>query len=133
MMRHREEACGNASTRAPGALLAFPLSIPGTAFYKCMQGRNNVMRTLKRQLDERRNAAAAMRETVDFFHLVIDELDRPDSVLNENIALDLLFLLLFASHETTSIGLTAILKFLSNNPKALQELTVTLYQKDQRS
>ncbi|KAK3149785.1 hypothetical protein QOZ80_3AG0222750 [Eleusine coracana subsp. coracana] len=106
-------------------LLAFPLSIPGTAFYKCMQGRNNVMRTLKRQLDERRNAAAAMRETVDFFHLVIDELDRPDSVLNENIALDLLFLLLFASHETTSMGLTAILKFLSNNPKALQELTAT--------
>jgi cytochrome P450 len=39
--------------------------------------------------------------------------------------LDLLFLLLFASHETTSMGLTAILKFLTDNPKALQELTVS--------
>jgi cytochrome P450 len=33
--------------------------------------------------------------------------------------------MLFASHETTSIGLTAILKFLTDNPKALQELTVS--------
>ncbi|GJN23819.1 hypothetical protein PR202_gb11525 [Eleusine coracana subsp. coracana] len=112
--------CFDACTRG---LLAFPLCVPGTAFYKCMQGRKNVMRTLKQQLDERRNAAVAIRETVDFFDLVIDEMDRPDSELNENIALDLLFLLLFASHETTSMGLTAILKFLSDNPKALQELT----------
>ncbi|AQK64054.1 cytochrome P450 87A3 [Zea mays] len=102
-------------------LLSFPLCVPGTAFYKCMQGRKNVMKILKQQLDERRNTAE--RRTVDFFDLVIDELNKPDPIMNENIALDLLFLLLFASHETTSMGLTAILKFLTDNPKALQELT----------
>jgi hypothetical protein len=47
------------------------------------------------------------------------ELDRPDSELNENIALDLLFLMLFASHETTSIGLTAILKFPDRQPRSI--------------
>ncbi|CAD6206023.1 unnamed protein product [Miscanthus lutarioriparius] len=73
------------------------------------------------ELDERRNAAE--RKTVDFFDLVIDEMKKPNPIMNENIALDLLFLLLFASHETTSMGLTAILKFLTDNPKALQELT----------
>lgn len=104
-------------------LLSFPLCVPGTAFYKCMQGRKNVMKILKQQLDERRNTAE--RRTVDFFDLVIDELNKPDPIMNENIALDLLFLLLFASHETTSMGLTAILKFLTDNPKALQELTVS--------
>jgi len=62
---------------------------------------------------------------VDFFDLVIDEMKKPNPIMNENIALDLLFLLLFASHETTSMGLTAILKFLTDNPKALQELTVS--------
>ncbi|KAL6637190.1 hypothetical protein ACP70R_024762 [Stipagrostis hirtigluma subsp. patula] len=103
-------------------LLAFPLCVPGTAFYKCMQGRKNVMKFLKQQLDDRRSAVAG-REAVDFFDLVIDELDKPSSELNECIALDLLFLLLFASHETTSIGLTAILKFLTDSPQALQELT----------
>ena len=62
---------------------------------------------------------------MDFFDLVIDEMKKPNPIMNENIALDLLFLLLFASHETTSMGLTAILKFLTDNPKALQELTVS--------
>ena len=68
---------------------------------------------------------SAGTQTVDFFDLVIDEMKKPNPIMNENIALDLLFLLLFASHETTSMGLTAILKFLTDNPKALQELTVS--------
>jgi len=88
-----------------------------------LQGRKKVMKMLKQQLGERRNAAE--REAVDFFDVVIDEMDRPGSEMSESIALDLLFLMLFASHETTSIGLTAILKFLTDNPKALQELAVS--------
>jgi cytochrome P450 family 26 subfamily A len=81
------------------------------------------MKVLKQQLDERMNAAE--RKTVDFFDIVIHELNKPNSIMNENIALNLLFLLLFASHETTSMALTAILKFLTDNPKAMQELTVS--------
>jgi len=81
------------------------------------------MKVLKQQLDERRNGAEL--KTVDFFDLVIDELDKPNSIMSESIALNLLFLLLFASHETTSMGLTVILKFLTDNPKSLQELTVS--------
>jgi len=101
-------------------MLSFPLCVPGTAFYQCMQGRKKIMNMLKQQLGERRKAAE--REAVDFFDIVIDEMDRPGSGMSESIALDLLFLMLFASHETTSIGLTAILKFLTDSPKALQEL-----------
>ena len=67
---------------------------------------------LEQQLGERRNAAE--REAVDFFDVVIDEMDRPGSEMSESIALDLLFLMLFASH-----------KFLTDNPKTLQELAVT--------
>ncbi|WVZ82634.1 hypothetical protein U9M48_029879 [Paspalum notatum var. saurae] len=111
-------------------LLSFPLSVPGTTFYKCMQGRKNVMKVLKQQLRERRrrssssrNSAAAEREAVDFLDLLIDELNKPDAVMDENTALDLLFAMLFASHETTSMVLTVVLKFLTDNPKALQELT----------
>jgi len=109
--------CFDAFTRG---MLSFPLCVPGTAFYQCMQGRKKIMNMLKQQLGERRKAAE--REAVDFFDVVIDEMDRPGSGMSESIALDLLFLMLFASHETTSIGLTAILKFLTDSPKALQEL-----------
>ncbi|KAF8754424.1 hypothetical protein HU200_011478 [Digitaria exilis] len=91
-------------------LMSFPLNIPGTAFYKCMQGRNNVMKTLKQLL------ATKNKETKDsskdFFDLVVSELEKPNPVLTEKFALNLVFLLLFASFETTSSALTVALKFL---------------------
>ncbi|VAH49531.1 hypothetical protein VPH35_030197 [Triticum aestivum] len=102
-------------------LLAFPLYIPGTAFYKCMQGRKNVMKILKELLNERKKATC--RESVDFIDILINDLKDNKTLMNEKIALDLLFLLLFAGFETTSSGITATLKFLTGDPKALQELT----------
>ncbi|KAF7017307.1 hypothetical protein CFC21_030772 [Triticum aestivum] len=103
-------------------LLAFPLYIPGTAFYKCMQDRKNVMKILKELLNERKKATCW--ESVDFIDILIDDLKDKKTLMNEKIALDLLFLLLFAGFETTSSGITATLKFLTGDPKALQELTV---------
>ncbi|KAF8704009.1 hypothetical protein HU200_031493 [Digitaria exilis] len=102
-------------------VVTFPLGIPGTAFYRCMQGRKNVLKVLKQLLDERKKAEP--RESKDFFDLVIDELKKEKPLLNEKTALNLLFALLFASFETTSSGITIALKFLADNPKALQELT----------
>ncbi|KAF8729021.1 hypothetical protein HU200_018332 [Digitaria exilis] len=104
-------------------LLSFPLNIPGTAFYKCMQGRNNVMKTLKEVLDERRKKAETP-DRMDFIDVIVSELNKQNPALSENLALNVLFLLIFASFETTSSGLTAALKFLSDNPKALKELEV---------
>ena len=89
-----------------------------------LQGRKNVMKMLKQQLSERRNCTVE-RETVDFFDLVIDELNKPNPIMDESTVLDLLLTMLFASHETTSMVLTVILKYLTDNPKALQELTVS--------
>lgn len=102
-------------------LLAFPLYIPGTAFYKCMQGRKNVMRVLRELLEERKKAPR--RESTDFIDLLIEDLKEEEHLMNERVALDLLFLLLFAGFETTSSGITAALRFLTDDPKALQELT----------
>ncbi len=45
--------------------------------------------------------------------------------MTENTALNLLFSLLFGSFDTTSSGITAMLKFLTDNPEALRELTVS--------
>ncbi|CAN6172228.1 unnamed protein product [Urochloa humidicola] len=102
-------------------LLTFALGIPGTAFYRCVQGRKNVLKVLKQLLDGRKNEEP--RESKDFFGLLIDELKKEKPLLNEKTALNLLFALLFASFETTSSGIAVALKFLTDNPKALQELT----------
>ena len=81
------------------------------------------MEALKHMLDERKEAER--RETMDFLDLVVDEL-KEKPVLDENFCLDVLFGLLFASIHTTSTALTAAFKFLTDNPKALQELAVSI-------
>jgi len=103
-------------------LISFPLNIPGTAYHDCMQGRKRAMKVLKSMLDERRNSPAE-RKCEDFFDHVIEELKKEKPVLTETIALDLMFVLLFASFETTSLALTHGMTYLTNNPKVLKELT----------
>ncbi|KAI5595018.1 hypothetical protein POPTR_003G122500v4 [Populus trichocarpa] len=102
-------------------LISFPLDIPGTAYHECLRGRKKAMRMLKNQLQERRANPRKYRS--DFFDYVLEELQEDRGILTEEIALDLMFVLLFASFETTSLALTLAVKFLSDNPLVLKKLT----------
>ncbi|KAL2902380.1 Cytochrome P450 87A3 [Bienertia sinuspersici] len=102
-------------------LISFPLNIPGTAYHKCLQGRKKAMKMLKSMLHERR--MMPRKENTDFFDYVLVELEKEGTLLTEGIALDLMFVLLFASFETTSLALTVAIRYLSNNPLVLQRLT----------
>lgn len=64
------------------------------------------------------------KQNVDFFDFVLQELQKDGTPLTKEIALDLIFLLLFASYETTSIALTLAIKFLLDHPHVLTQLTV---------
>ncbi|MBA0850797.1 hypothetical protein Goshw_007086 [Gossypium schwendimanii] len=101
-------------------LISFPLDIPGTAYHKCLQGRKNAMKMLKNLLNERRAMQGKSRN--DFFYFVLEELQKEGTILTEAIALDLMFVLLFASFETTSLALTLAIKFLSDDPSVLKKL-----------
>ncbi|VAI34773.1 unnamed protein product [Triticum turgidum subsp. durum] len=83
-------------------LLAFPLYIPGTAFYQCMQGRKEVMKILRKLFDERKKAPSR-REKVDFIDLLIDTIKEDKLAMRDNFALNLIFLLLFAGDEHENI------------------------------
>ncbi|KAG6636864.1 cytochrome P450 87A3 [Carya illinoinensis] len=102
-------------------LISFPLNVPGTAFHKCLQGRKRAMRMLKNMLQERR--AMPRNQQSDFFDYVVEELQKEGTILTEEIALDLMFVLLFASFETTSLAITLAVKFLSEYPLVLRQLT----------
>lgn len=80
------------------------------------------MRMLKNMLQDRR--ANPRKQQIDFYDFVLEELQKDGTLLTEEIALDLMFVLLFASFETTSLAITAAIKFLLNNPHVLEELTV---------
>lgn len=88
------------------------------------QGRKRAMKMLKNMLQERREMHRKQR--TDFFDYVIEELRKEGTVLTEAIALDLMFVLLFASFETTSLALTFAIKLLSDHPLVLKQLQVRL-------
>ncbi|KAJ8632327.1 hypothetical protein MRB53_025663 [Persea americana] len=102
-------------------LISFPLDLPGTAYHKCMQGRKKAMKMLKHMLDERRTSPG--KHNGDFFDYVLEELKKERTILTEEIALDLMFVLLFASFETTSLALTLAIKFLTDDPAVLEKIT----------
>ena len=77
---------------------------------------------LKTMLQERR--MNPRKHNTDFFDYVLEELAKEGTPLTEGIALDLMFVLLFASFETTSLALTVAIKYLSECPSVLQTLTV---------
>lgn len=80
------------------------------------------MRMLKNMLKQRQTMPR--KEQSDFFDYVIEELKKEGTILTEAIALDLMFVLLFASFETTSLAITLATKFLSDHPLVLKKLTV---------
>ncbi|KAF3952299.1 hypothetical protein CMV_022133 [Castanea mollissima] len=100
-------------------LISFPLNIPGTAYHACLQGRKNATKVIKDILEERKKSTTPHQ---DFLNLILEEVRKEDKILNEAIAVDLIFLLLFATHETTSSAMTLLIKFISDHPEVLAEL-----------
>ncbi|XP_039121963.1 cytochrome P450 87A3-like [Dioscorea cayenensis subsp. rotundata] len=107
-------------------LLSFPINFPGTSYYKCIQfhafrGEKNVISMMKKLLNERRRCLKEGPDE-DFFNLIIKELEKEGTQLTEDIAFDIMFVILFASYETTSLSITMAVKFLTDHPKVLSKL-----------
>ncbi|PNT61691.1 cytochrome P450 87A3 [Brachypodium distachyon] len=113
-------------------LISFPLYLPGTAYYSCMQGRMSAMEVLQEVLDERKRSVLDQvlqggeesRRHGDFLDYVVQEITKEKPVMTERMALDLMFVLLFASFHTTSLVLTLAVKLLADHPGVLEELKV---------
>ena len=83
------------------------------------------MKMLKNLLNERRAMPGKHRS--DFFDFVLEELQKEGTILTEAIALNLMFVLLFASFETTSLALTLAVKFLADDPSVFKKLSIRVY------
>ena len=89
------------------------------------QGRKRAMKMLKNISQERRTKPR--KQNQDFFDYVLEELSKEGTILTGAIALDLTFVLLFASFETTSLAITLAVKYLTDYPLILQTLTVIIF------
>lgn len=55
---------------------------------------------------------------------LLEEVEKEETIMNESMAINLIFLILFAAHETTSSGITLLTKYIFDHPDVLEELTV---------
>ncbi|GLJ05290.1 hypothetical protein SUGI_0015460 [Cryptomeria japonica] len=96
-------------------LVAFPLNIPGTHYSKALKSRSRILSTLKGMIHQRRNGNDVL--SGDF----LDSLITNTNLSDEEI-LNLVMDLIFGGYETTSTLIALILKFLTECPKALQQI-----------
>ncbi|KAL6608068.1 hypothetical protein ACP70R_041131 [Stipagrostis hirtigluma subsp. patula] len=102
-------------------LIAFPVYVPGTTFYQCMQGRKKVQNVLKDLLKER--LSNPEKRHGDLLDVVVDDLRSEKPVAGEKFTLDAIAALLFASFATISSTLTVTMKYLTDHPKVVEALT----------
>ncbi|XP_021831531.1 abscisic acid 8'-hydroxylase 3 isoform X2 [Prunus avium] len=107
------------------AMLALPLRLPGTRFYKGLQARNKIMAIIGKSMSERRRGLQANGE--DFLQRLLDEDDKAcngattngGGLTDEEIQ-DNILTMIIAGQDTTASAMTWMVKFLDENPEREQ-------------
>ncbi|XP_065881653.1 abscisic acid 8'-hydroxylase 3-like [Euphorbia lathyris] len=104
---------------------SLPFKIPGTAFYNGIKARDRMHAMLDSAIESRRSGKSLHQ---DFLGSLImkhsktqDGTDEEDKLTDKQLK-DNILTLLVAGHDTTTAGLTWIMKFLAENPAVLEQL-----------
>ncbi|PON85217.1 Cytochrome P450, E-class, group IV [Trema orientale] len=101
-------------------LISFPLNIPGTAYHACLKGRKDALKVIKDILEDRK---ASKTNNDDFLDYLLGELKKENALLNEKMVIEMVFILLFGSYESTSTLIALTVKFVFDHPEVLVRLT----------
>ncbi|KAJ0013320.1 hypothetical protein Pint_20468 [Pistacia integerrima] len=101
-------------------LISLPVNIPGTAFHACVQGSKNAIKVITDIYHERK---ASKIPHNDFLDRLIEEEEKENAFMDDGVAINMLFLLLFGAFESTSEAITLLTKFIFDHPEVLEELT----------
>ncbi|KAK6938293.1 Cytochrome P450, partial [Dillenia turbinata] len=103
---------------------SLPLKIPGTAFYHGMKARDRMFAMLDSIISKRRSGSGFRQ---DFLQSLLkkhskDSVEEDEDKLTDKQLKDNILTLLIAGHDTTTAGLTWVIKFLGENPHVLEKL-----------
>ncbi|CBI27310.3 hypothetical protein AAG906_002043 [Vitis piasezkii] len=98
--------------------LSLPINIPGTSYHHGFQGRKNVIRMLKGVMEKRR--ASSMTQDDMLGYLLRNEGSKYN--LSDEEILDQVITILYSGYETVSTTSMMAVKYLLDNPRALQQL-----------
>ncbi|KAL3614121.1 hypothetical protein CASFOL_042195 [Castilleja foliolosa] len=107
------------------AAFSFPLKIPGTTYYNCLKKKGKVFEKLKEMVSVR--LASPQNETDDLMGQTIKDMSVVNFVTKEYIC-QYIFGLMFATFLSIPFMITVALKFLSENPAVLRELSRTEHE-----
>lgn len=106
--------------------LAMPINLPGTNYYFGFQGRKNVLKMLRKVIAERRASSATHN---DMLGDLLSKEDPKHSLLSDEEILDQIITILYSGYETVSKTAMMSIKYLHDNPKALQQLRVSHFSR----
>ncbi|GMY28378.1 cytochrome P450 85A1 [Fagus crenata] len=106
------------------AMLAFPLRLPWTRFYKGLQARKRIINILEKAISERRRGTETYHE--DFLQHMLIEDDKASSdespMLTDAEIKDNILTMIIAGQDTTASAITWMVKFLDENQEVLETL-----------
>ncbi|XP_038704164.1 abscisic acid 8'-hydroxylase 4 isoform X2 [Tripterygium wilfordii] len=106
------------------AMLAFPIKLPWTRFYKGLKARRRIINTLGKIMSERR---CSQTEREDFLQYLLTEDDKACSDGNPSLMTDAeiqdnILTMIIAGQDTTASAITWMVKYLGENQKVLSLL-----------
>ncbi|KAL2346309.1 hypothetical protein Fmac_000309 [Flemingia macrophylla] len=112
----------NEVTRLSEAMLALPLRLPWTRFYKGLQARKRIMDILEKDIGERRSGIASQR--VDFLQQILDNKVNEDGFprLTDREIKDNILTMIFAGQDTIANAMTWMIKYVDENPQVFNTL-----------
>ncbi|KAL5073955.1 hypothetical protein RYX36_012939 [Vicia faba] len=108
------------------AMLALPLRLPWTRFYKGLQARKRIMDILEKVISERRGGIATSH--VDFLQQLLanddNKLEKDEVItrLTDEEIKDNILTMIIAGQDTIAIAMTWMIKFVDENQDVLNEL-----------
>ncbi|KAK1297207.1 Cytochrome P450 85A1 [Acorus calamus] len=99
--------------------ISFPIDLPGTNYHHGFQARKKITSMLSEIINERRNTSTACGDMLDAL-LKTDEVAR--AKLTDEQIVDLILTIIYSGYETVSTTAMMAVKYLHDNPKALEEL-----------
>ncbi|KAJ7526164.1 hypothetical protein O6H91_17G085000 [Diphasiastrum complanatum] len=101
------------------AFFTVPLNFPGTKFNKGLKARANIVKTLTRVIEERRQRRQEIHPDVLATVLETEKNDEEGQIYSTEQIIDFLVGLLVAGHETTATAMMMSVKFLTDHPSIL--------------
>ncbi|EMS53012.1 Cytochrome P450 85A1 [Triticum urartu] len=100
--------------------ISLPINLPGTSYYQGFQARTKLVSMLEQMIAERRSSGDAQDDMLDALLRSGDDGTR-EKLTDEQI-IDLLIALIYSGYETMSTTSMMAVKYLSDHPRALDEL-----------